>query len=118
MTDISRRMVMGGALLAAGLGAPSLACDTAMAQTPAPGNAPGSRSVLPQPREVIDLWPGVAPGLLKPDLQEVVKERSTVPTFNDRAVFGITRPRMAVFRPAKPNGAGSSSRRAAVTAGW
>jgi acetyl esterase/lipase len=111
MTDISRRMVMGGALLgASGLGASGLgallpASAAAMAQTPAPGNAPGSRSVLPQPREVIDLWPGAAPGLLKPDLQEVVKERSTDPAFNDRAVFGITRPRMAVFRPAKPNGA-------------
>ncbi len=36
---------------------------------------------------------------------ETCNERSTDPTFNDRAVFGISVPRMAVFRPTKPNGA-------------
>jgi acetyl esterase/lipase len=33
-----------------------------------------------------------------------VHERSTDPSYNDRYVLGIARPRMAVFRPAKPNG--------------
>jgi acetyl esterase/lipase len=36
---------------------------------------------------------------------EVTTERSTDPKVNDRAVVGVAKPRMAVFRPAKPNGA-------------
>jgi acetyl esterase/lipase len=38
-------------------------------------------------------------------LVETVNERSTDPLVSDRAVFGISRPRMAVFRPDRPNGA-------------
>ena len=34
-----------------------------------------------------------------------MRERSTDPAYNDRYVFGISRPRMAVFRPERPNGA-------------
>ena len=34
-----------------------------------------------------------------------VEERSTDPLVTDRAVYGISRPRMAVFRPDRPNGA-------------
>jgi acetyl esterase/lipase len=37
-------------------------------------------------------------------LIETVNERSTDVQLTDRAVFGISRPRMAVFRPARPNG--------------
>jgi len=38
-------------------------------------------------------------------LVETVDERSTDPLVTDRAVFGISRPRMAVFRPDRPSGA-------------
>jgi acetyl esterase/lipase len=38
-------------------------------------------------------------------LTETVNERSTDPQLTDRAVFGISRPRMAVFRPSRPNDA-------------
>lgn len=60
---------------------------------------------LPQPSEAIDLWPDGAPGLPTVTLTETITERSTDPQLTDRAVFGISRPRMAVFRPARPNGA-------------
>lgn len=101
MSDVSRRTMVGGALL----GASMIASGHVGAQTAAPGNEKGSRSVLPQPQETIDLWPEGAPGLPAGGLKEIVKERSTDPGFNDRAVLQIARPRMAVFRPAKPNGA-------------
>lgn len=60
---------------------------------------------LPQPSETIDLWPGGAPGMPAKALTETVLERSTDRLVTDRAVFGITQPRMAVFRPDRPNGA-------------
>jgi acetyl esterase/lipase len=60
---------------------------------------------LPQPVETIDLWPAGAPGLPKSPPTETVEERSTDALVTDRAVLGITRPRMAVFRPDRPNGA-------------
>ena len=59
----------------------------------------------PDPRETIDLWPGGAPGAPAKLPVETVKERSKDPAYNDRYVFGISRPRMAVFRPERPNGA-------------
>ncbi len=58
-----------------------------------------------RPVESIPLWPGEAPGLTNAALAEVVTERSTTPGLTDRAVTGIRRPRLDVFRPAKPNGA-------------
>jgi len=64
-----------------------------------------SPEALPDASEVIELWPGgVGPGLLHP-IAQVIDERSTDPALKDRAMHGITRPRMAVFRPARPNGA-------------
>lgn len=80
-----------------------LAAGAAGAQTAPPA---GKRVAgLPQPVETIDLWPSGAPGMPRAALVETVNERSTDPQLTDRAVFGITRPRMAVFRPARPNGA-------------
>lgn len=80
-----------------------LAASAAAAQTPPPM---GKRVAgLPQPIETIDLWPKGAPGMPARPLVETVNERSTDAQLTDRAVFGITRPRMAVFRPARPNGA-------------
>nr|WP_313804365.1 alpha/beta hydrolase [Sphingobium sp.] len=69
------------------------------AQTSPPGAGTGD------PDEAIDLWPGNAPGVpVKPPV-ETVTERSSNPALRDRAVTGIVRPRLALFRPARPNGA-------------
>lgn len=84
--------------------AASLAARTS-AQTPPPAKAGALPAGLPQPTETIDLWPKGAPGAPRTALIETVNERSTDPQLTDRAVFGISRPRMAVFRPDIPNGA-------------
>ncbi len=76
---------------------------TAAAQT-----APPSRGIgvpgLPEPFETIDLWPRGAPGKPARPLVETVDERSKDAQLTDRAVHGISRPRLVVFRPAIPNG--------------
>ncbi|MBV9931461.1 MAG: alpha/beta hydrolase [Alphaproteobacteria bacterium] len=59
----------------------------------------------PQPAETIELWPRGAPGMPAKPPVERIDERSQDPGFHDRAVLGIARPRMTVFRPARPNGA-------------
>lgn len=77
----------------------------AAAQTAAPATPASPHMTYPDPAETVDLWPGVPPGAPATLPVETVKERSTDPAYNDRYVFGIARPRMAVFRPDKPNGA-------------
>lgn len=73
----------------------------ALASAPAVGAiAPGA-----DPVETIDLWPPGAPGGPVPGLVEVIDQRSHDPAIPDRAIHGISRPRMVVFRPARPNGA-------------
>lgn len=53
----------------------------------------------------IDLWPQGAPGSAAVAISEVCEERSPDPAvFQDRALSGITRPRIALFRPQSPNG--------------
>lgn len=56
------------------------------------------------PAEEIDLWPGTPPGA-----PAVLPVEQVIETGSDehhgRMVKGIARPRMKVFRPAKPNGA-------------
>jgi len=56
------------------------------------------------PDASIALWPD---GHLKPPagLVEAVVQRSDDPGASDRMLQGITRPRLDIFRPAKPNGA-------------
>lgn len=76
----------------------------ASAQTRAPATPDSPHITSPEPTETIDLWPGRAPGAPARLPVETVKERSKDPAYNDRYVFGISRPRMAVFRPARPNG--------------
>lgn len=96
---IDRRSFMA-APLALGL-ANAASAQTAVPQVPGGPLPPG----LPQPSETIDLWPGGAPGEPDQPLTETVLERSTDRLVTDRAVFGISAPRMAVFRPDRPNGA-------------
>jgi acetyl esterase/lipase len=98
---IDRRTVLFGTLAAAGLSA----CAAARGQTPPPATPASPHLAYPEPSETIDLWPGGAPGAPERLPVETVRERSTDPAYNDRYVFGISRPRMAVFRPQRPNGA-------------
>jgi len=85
---IGRRDLLLGTL-AAGLAGP------AAAQAPAP----------PAPDAEIDLWPKGAPGMPAIRPPEAVRERSTDPGYNDRILTDIARPRLAIFRPARPSGA-------------
>lgn len=89
-------------LAAAGI---ALAAQATRAQTPPPGDPKAVPPGLPDPSETLDLWPKGAPGALNPALAEVVQERSTDPLVTDRAVYGVSRPRLVVFRPDVPNGA-------------
>lgn len=66
---------------------------------------PASGVAAPAPATSIALWPGEAPGLVNRALAEVTTERSVTPAVRDRALSGIRRPRLDVFRPAKPDGA-------------
>ena len=96
---LSRRTALLGSLAAAGL------AGTARGQTPPPATAASPHLSFPEPAETIDLWPRGAPGAPAQLPVETVRERSTDRLYNDRYVLGISRPRMAVFRPARPNGA-------------
>ena len=97
--EIDRRTALLGTIGAAIAGGAS-------AQTAPPtATAKAIPLVLSEPSETIDLWPGKAPGMPATPPVEVTTERSTNPALNDRAVVGVAKPRMAVFRPAKPNGA-------------
>lgn len=97
MSALDRRALLAGGL-AAGL------ASRAGAQSPPPVADKALPPGLPQPVETIDLWPKGAPGRSSRASSETVDERSTDPLVTDRAVYGITRPRMAVFRPDRPNG--------------
>jgi len=94
---IDRRSVLLGTL-ALGTG------SAAGAQTAAPAAFGSRRLSCPDPSETIDLWRSRPPGAGAQMPTEVVRERSSNPAYNDRYVFGITRPRMVVFRPQRPNG--------------
>jgi acetyl esterase/lipase len=96
---LDRRTMIGAGLVAA------LSATTADAQTPPPVNGDTLPPGLPQPNETIDLWPDGAPGMPKAALVEKVNERSTDVQLTDRAVMGISKPRLVVFRPSRPNGA-------------
>jgi acetyl esterase/lipase len=69
------------------------------------GRAAAQAPVPPAPDAEIDLWPAGAPGMPAIRPPEAVRERSTDPAFNDRILTDIARPRLAIFRPAQPNGA-------------
>ncbi|MEG3122421.1 alpha/beta hydrolase [Sphingomonas sp. GB1N7] len=93
-----RKLIL--ATLAAGM------AGTAKGQTAPPARKPGYGPVpgLPEPNETIDLWPMGAPGAPAVLPVETVDERSKDDQVTDRAVHGISRPRMVVFRPRVPNG--------------
>jgi acetyl esterase/lipase len=83
------------ALLTASLALPFASAAAQAAWTRPAGVAPDAR---------IPLWPE---GHLKPPsgLVEQVVQRSADPNASDRMLQGITRPRLDIFRPERPNGA-------------
>jgi acetyl esterase/lipase len=94
---IDRRHAILGSLAASLAGG-------AVAQTRPPTTDGPPTPGLADPSETIDLWPAGAPGMPATPLTETVDERSKDPQLTDRAVHGISRPRLVVFRPAIPNG--------------
>ncbi|MCU6454292.1 alpha/beta hydrolase [Sphingomonas sp. A2-49] len=79
---------------------------TAVFGTVAAGLSSGAGAAvrLPDPVETIPLWPAEAPGMPATPPAETIDERSTDPLVPDRAVRGIVRPRLVVFRPTVANG--------------
>jgi acetyl esterase/lipase len=69
------------------------------------GGAAAQAPVPSAPDAEMDLWPAGAPGMPAVRPPEAVRERSTDPGYNDRILADIARPSLAVFRPARPNGA-------------
>jgi len=95
--SFDRRGVILGSIAAA-------AAPRVMAQTRSPQSAQSRHMTFPDPTETIDLWPAPPARSATTLLVETARERSTDSAYNDRYVSGISRPRMAVFRPAKPDG--------------
>ena len=91
MPDTTRRTFLS--LAHAGLIAPALALGA---------RTHGARL---EPGEEIGLWPGDPPGSLAPSREEVLVDRAAAGQPADRAIHGISKPRLAVFRPSRPNGA-------------
>lgn len=87
--------------LLAGLAAPL----AATAQTAPPLSDKPLPAGLTDPTETIDLWPKGAPGKPAELPVEKATERSTDAALTDRAVTGVSNPRMAAFRPRVANGA-------------
>ena len=58
---------------------------------------------LPLPLE-LDVWREAAPGGAAVSVEQTVIERSTTPELHDRALVGITRPTLTVYKPDKPDG--------------
>jgi acetyl esterase/lipase len=85
---VDRRTALLGSLAVAGL------AGSARAAAAPPGD----------PAEEIELWPGGPPGAPSSLPAERVEERSADPAIRDRALLNVSRPRLAVFRPKRPNG--------------
>jgi acetyl esterase/lipase len=94
---------IAGAVVAGQVPAPSAGPATPTkppAFVPAPPEPAGLLS-----QEVVELWPvGRVPGASGVTATRQVQERGSAGA-HDRAVTGVTRPMLEVFRPEKPNGA-------------
>ena len=90
------------ALLGMAAGGAMLLPASARAQAVPAGLPPAG---LPEPDESFELWPDGPPGLPATPPPEEIFERSPSRDFVDRAVKHVLRPRLSVFRAAKPNGA-------------
>src|SRR3546814_15359055 len=85
-------------LVLAGLAAPAIGGVARAQSSPPLADLPGSD-------EEIDLWPGGPPGMPASPPREVTIDRSKDHAFQDRAVEPVARPRLAIFRAVRPNGA-------------
>lgn len=93
--SLSRRDLVRSSLALAGV--------SAAGAVAVPGALAGSSSAAGG-GEVIDLWPRPPAGALHPDMAELVEQSSSDSAYSSRRIRGITRPRMAVFPAAQPNG--------------
>lgn len=84
-----RRMLLAGLAVSACATPPS--AEMALRDTP--------------PNDVIDLWPGEAPGGARVTVTEAVIERPNAEGLRDRIVRGVRRPNLSVFAPARDTGA-------------
>lgn len=82
----------------------SVVAAAAASSAQAQGRVPPARGTAPDPTEVIELWPGGAPGAPPTLPVERIEERSKTTALSDRAITGTRRPRLVVFRPKAPNG--------------
>lgn len=92
--SLSRRDLVKSPLVLAGASAISLG-GVARART-----RPGAKEA----GEIIELWPRPPAGALNPDMSELVEQSSSDPAYSSRRMKGISRPRMAAFPAAQPNG--------------
>ncbi|HCP64943.1 MAG TPA: alpha/beta hydrolase [Hyphomonadaceae bacterium] len=58
-----------------------------------------------EPDEIINLWPGPAPGAPNPLPKEEIVFRNNPFNLVDRAAHNVVTPNLSLFRPKKPNGA-------------
>jgi acetyl esterase/lipase len=91
---MDRRNMIGMGLAATALAKSALA-DTLM---------PGDGSVPTDPREIITLWPGMAPGGEGLHLPNRIQNRDPGAAPVDRYIDQVGAPSMIVFRPATPDG--------------
>jgi acetyl esterase/lipase len=66
--------------------------------------SPATAATGPSGVEEIAIWPVTAPGSQGATARQEVVERSKDPAVKDRAVFGVTRPTLEVWKPQNPNG--------------
>jgi len=90
-------------LLATSVALAAFGSGVAKAEIASSGGAM-SQAEFPGAAETIELWPKGAPGDLDPNRIERVVERSTDSNIRDRAMSGISNPRMLVVRARQPNG--------------
>ena len=98
---LNRRDALGLAALAA----PPL---PAQAMTPV-AQIPAQALALPDPTEMIRLWPDGAPGGEAVTVTAKVTERSSDPGYHDRFAQYTTDPILTVLRPERPNGAAAAA---------
>lgn len=65
---------------------------------------PGDGSIASDPKEIVNLWPGMPPGGTGLTLVNRVADRSNDPAHPDRYTDHIGTPSLTVFRPERPEG--------------
>src|SRR5215208_1081826 len=83
----------------------ALLCRLVLLALMASSITPVAATQGPSGAEELPIWPGTAPGSERATAQQQVVERSKDPAVKDRAVFGVTRPTLEVWKPQNPNGA-------------